>query len=230
MLCRCAFAVAAAAAVGSCSGRSGLRRVEHLEASANIRLDVDAQRFEEPAPGTDLRDTAGAGVAVRGVAGGRVGAAIGVDLGGGAGLQGGFAYHAALRPLGVGLHIGRLASFAVTGGAAIDGVTEHVDFAVRWPLEATLTIEIGDHLHLDGWAELAWISAAGERQSGSESAPFGDELTCGVAVRVGRGETWRLVRWGNGYFIGGTYAELLGVRRVGLMFGYGLNAHYRKDR
>lgn len=217
------------ASLAACSGRSGLRRVEHLEASANLKLATAYDRLDPAPSGSDARDVARATVGIRSIVGGRAGAVLGMDVALGAGLQGGLAYAANLRPLGVGLHIGRFATLGVSAGAGVDGLTDHIGFAVGFPVEATLTLELGRHLHLDGFVESRWIVADDPRQNGSSRAPFGDELSAGAAIRIGRGDTYDgTVRWGNGYFVGAAYGELLGVQSVGLRLGYGVSVHHRR--
>src|SRR5262245_57454701 len=101
--------------VAACSVRQ-LESVEHWRAAAEIDIDSRAIRRKTAVAG-DTLDSADAGLSLRAQGGpGRLGPALGLDLHLGAGLDGGFAYETAFRPLGAGLDLGGLGTLSLTGG------------------------------------------------------------------------------------------------------------------
>jgi hypothetical protein len=67
-----------------------------------------------------------------------------------------------------------------------------------------------------------WVVGAASRDGGSAHAPFGDELSTGVLLRIGRGIVDPGLRWGYGFFVAGTYAEALGGYAWGGLLGYSI--------
>ncbi len=197
-----------------------------LRAAGSLEMDLSLMRRDDPAAAAGLEDTAMAGIGLRAWGGKTAGLMLGLDLRLGAGRGGGFAYDADLMPLGAGVALGPWARFGLLGGIDLSGVTGHVPFAVGFPLEARLELDLGYHVHLAGWAGVRAIAGADARQNGSANAPFGDELRLGATVRGGRGaKRWAEV-WGNGVYLGILYAERLGTRELGAVIGWGITDQY----
>ncbi len=214
-----AHAVPAAAQFG--------RPFSGLRAGANIMLDARYARTDSPSMVSELADTLTAGLRVRAYAGKSIGYMAGIDAHFGAGLQGGFSYDANLLPIGLAVPIGKFALIGIVAGVGVNGVTEHVPFALQFPVEVTVDLQLGSHLHLGGWASTRWIAASESRVGGSDAAPFGDELELAAVLRVGRAGKRRINWWANGYYIGGTYNERMGTRFMGAIFGFSVDMGVR---
>lgn len=201
--------------------------------AADLGMDIRYTRFAPPAADAadamdvERNDSLLAGFTVSGFAGKKaVGYAGAIDVRFGAGVYGGFAYDVALRLLGAGLTVGHHARFSTTVGIGAHGHTGHIPAAMRVPVRATLHLELGRRVHLAGYAQAAFISFADVRQSGSSVAAdalFGDEFNAGGYLRLGKGgRQYDRADWGNGYYLGAEYQEMLGERQVVLLFGYGI--------
>lgn len=193
--------------------------------AADLELDIRYQRFAEPAPGVERNDSVLAGFTAGGFAGKRtLGYVAAVDVRLGAGVYGGFAYDFALRVLGVGLAFGPRVRLSTTTGIGAHGHTGHIPAAMRFPFRATLHIDLGRRVHLSGFAQTTFVSFAEVREQGSDTAPFGDELSAGGYLRLGKGGTqYSRTHWGNGYFLGAAYQEMLGERQLVFTLGYGIS-------
>lgn len=189
-------------------------------------LEIDARYFRLDAPDTAAQppDAVLAGFSIVGFAGKKaVGYAAAFDARVGAGLDGGFAYEFALHPVGMGITIAHVARLLTTFGLGLDGITGHIPVGMRFPLRTTLHLELGRRVHLAGYAQTAWISFADAREDGAESAPFGDELTVGGYLRIGKGDDqYGQMHWGNGYLVGAAYQERLGASQLMFTIGYGI--------
>lgn len=192
--------------------------------TGDLELDLRYTRFGQPEVDQERADSLLAGFGIAGFAGRKtIGYAMAFDIRFGAGMNGGFAYNVALHPLGVGVVLAHAVRFSTTIGIGTQGLTGHIPAALRWPVRATLHLELGRRLHLAGWAQATFISAADSRQSGSESTPFGDELSAGGYLRVGKGgREYGSSEWGNGYLVGAAYQEMLGDRQLMVIVGYGI--------
>jgi hypothetical protein len=188
---------------------------QRMRATGDLALDARATRGAagsvEVGPG--LRATAGRRALAY---------AIGLDLRAGGGLHGGFALDAALLPVGVSIFHGAPASLRVVTGVGVGGVTGHLPFAARFPVEAELEVHPWHALELSAWAETAWV-ARDARHDGASDAPFGDELTLGATVRLGRGKREEYFDWSNGWRLGAMLTERLGEHRLGLVLGWGID-------
>lgn len=199
-------------------------RADDWRFAADLGMDVRYTRFAEPAPGVERNDSLLAGFTIAGFAGKpTVGYAAAIDVRLGAGLHGGFAYDVALRLLGVGVALGHVARFSTTLGVGAHGHTGHVPAVMRWPFRATLHLELGSRVHLAGFAQTAYVNFADAREQGSASAPFGDEFSTGGYMRLGKGgHQYGDATWGNGYYLGSVYQEMLGERQLVVVLGYGI--------
>ncbi|HET9990326.1 MAG TPA: hypothetical protein VFQ65_17465 [Kofleriaceae bacterium] len=140
-----------------------------------------------------------------------------VAIGGQIGRHGGFAYDAAILPLGIGVRLGADSFLALDTGLAAMGATGSLDDAVLVPIQ--LELEYGVTYHLIVRARDSFVFGADGRRDGAPSLPLGDELEGMVGVRVGKSDAANLPM---GYFIGVAYKEMLGTRYVGLSLGYAL--------
>ena len=202
----------------------GAARADRWRFAADLELDLRYTRFAEPDPGVERNDAVLAGFTIAGFAGKKtLGYVAAVDIRLGAGVSGGFAYDVALRLLGAGLALGHRARLLTTVGLGANGHTGHVAAAMRWPVRTTLHLELGRRVHLAGFAEAAFINFATDRDQGSARAPFGDEFRAGGYLRLGKGgRQYGQTDWGNGYFLGAAYQEMLGERQVVMILGYGI--------
>ncbi len=221
--------VATAALVAACLASPAPASAQDwskLRAAGSLEMDLSLMRRDDPAAAGGLQDTALAGIGMRAWGGKTAGLALGLGLHLGAGRGGGFAYDAELLPLGSGVMLGPWARVGLFSGVDISGVTGRVPFAVGFPLEARLELDLGYHVHLAGWAAVRAIAGADARQDGSAHAPFGDELRLGATLRGGRGKKRWAEVWGNGVYVGILYAERLGTRELGAVIGWGITDQY----
>ncbi|HEY6038362.1 MAG TPA: hypothetical protein VIV58_28965 [Kofleriaceae bacterium] len=140
-----------------------------------------------------------------------------VAIGGQIGKHGGFAYDAALLPLGLGVSLGPDSFLALGTGLAAMGATGSLDDAILVPIQ--LELEYGGTYHLTVRARDSFVFGADGRKDGAPSLPLGDELEGMVGIRIGKAETSSLRM---GYFLGVAYKEMLGTRYIGLALGYAL--------
>jgi len=140
-----------------------------------------------------------------------------VAVGGQIGRHGGFAYDAALLPLGLGVALGPDSFLALGTGVAAMGATGSLDDAILVPIQ--LELEYGETYHLTLRARDSFVFGADGRKDGAPSLPLGDELEGMVGIRIGKVDS-SSVRMG--YFLGVAYKEMLGTRYIGLTLGYAL--------
>ncbi|HTJ43197.1 MAG TPA: hypothetical protein VL463_13925 [Kofleriaceae bacterium] len=148
--------------------------------------------------------------------------AAGIDVRAGGGVHGGFALDTALYPIGISLFEGSPVSFRIVGGVGVGGVSGHLPFAARIPVEAELEIHPVRVIELSAWGECAFV-ARDARDHGAADALFGDELTLGATIRVGRGAHQSQWHWSNGWRLGATMTERVGERAYGLVIGWGID-------
>ena len=144
-------------------------------------------------------------------------------VGGQVGRHGGFAYDAAVMPLGLGVRLGSDSFLALGTGLAAMGATGSLDDAILVPIQ--LQFEYGDTYHLIVRARDSFVFGADGRSNGAPSLPIGDELEGMVGVRVGKSENPSMPM---GYFPGVAYKEMLGTRYIGLSLGFALGGTDRK--
>jgi len=191
--------------------------------AAAIRIDAAAMRAQPPPTGgTAAAPWSGMfGAGARGFAGPTVGWIAGLDAHLGASWPAGALVDFNLRPLGLGLCSHGIL-LGVVAGVGAGGVPRRIPFGLQIPVEALLEADLGSAAHIGAWTSVSWVKGAGSRRDGSMHAPFGDELSAGAALRMGRGARGRRHRWGNGLLVGVTYAEQLGGRVFGALLGYGI--------
>jgi hypothetical protein len=223
---RAGLAIAVLSAVAD---SAAARPFDDWKAAAALRYDLAFHRRTDGAdaagePLADLDGLALAGLRLRGLAGPHpIGLALGVDVHGGGGTGGGFAWEADLYPFGLGARLGRHGAIAILAGIGGSGVTDRIPAGAQFPIEAWAELGLGAHLRLAVWASAAWISGADAREDGAPTAPFGDELVAGAAFRIGRRfHDWGF-RSGNGWFLGLEYAEQMGATFAGLTLGYSVD-------
>ena len=204
-------------------GPSSLNRVERWRASADIAIDARGLRRRAPVAGQDDRDSVDGGLSLRAQGGpGRLGYALGVDVHLGAGTGGGFAYDAALHPLGIGLALGAVGSLALTAGYGVNGVTGHVPLVHELPVELRLGVDLNPRIHVRLFAMISALAADVEEPGGERAR----NRRVGATLRLGKGGQRDRERWGNGLFLGVIAGDRLGVRELGLVAGYGISDRY----
>ena len=205
-------------------------RPQKLSASGTVLVDTRCGALGGAEALDNLDYTLTAGATLRAVIRrGWLAYAAGLDYQFGGGVPGGFAYEVNLYPLGIGTNLGRVAYLAVVIGVGASGVTPHrMPFAVQFPAELYFETELGARLRLRLWGRAAWTLGAEARASGTPSAAFADESALGATLRLGRRiDKWRY-RSGNGYYLGASYAERMGMEVVTVMFGYSVNFGYHR--
>lgn len=174
----------------------------------------------------DLRDPIGGSewtislaAHVRGMLGKRIGYAYGVDFDFGSTNTGGFLYDWSMYPFGIGIEGGG-ARLGVAIGGGLSGITgDRVGLAWQIPVETFLTITAGKTLALSAWGRTQWVFREDPRQSGSDSAPFGDELRAGLALEILFTSDREKPTLRRGLSISLTYGELMGIRTIGIGIG-----------
>ena len=213
----CAFSVPAdAEPLGGWQGAMGLR------------MDANYSRVDAPELTGGTQDIVLAGFSLRAFGSkAPVGYLVGADMHFGGGIQGGFAYEASISLLGIGVQVGHWLTFGVILGAGVDGVTDNIPFAVQFPAELMLDVDLGRRIHLSAWGTGKWLTSSDERQDGAQNVSAFDEVRAGVALRLGKGFRESVQSWGNGYFVGAQYAERMGTKFVGAIFGFGINMTFK---
>lgn len=189
----------------------------HYELQGLRAYDRDATM---PAAMSAPRDHVLAGARLHGFIGNRsFGYHVGLDLAaGGTVAAGGFAYDVALFPAGVAWRFAETSFVTLGIGVGASGATGSLDDAATFPLEARF--ELGRGIRVLGRARATFLAAADTRQDG---ARFADELEAMLALRLGRAYTDWGFPTGNGYFVGASYREALGVRFAGVVIGYSID-------
>lgn len=204
----------------------GVAHAQFRDWKASADLDIDAQY----ARGIELSDAeqregeASFGLRLRGTAGKNpVQYGLGLGYRFGASHPGGFLYAVELLPIGAGLVFSDRLRLVVRGGAGFSGVTGRVPFAGDFPIEARLDLRLTGWLALGGFARVSWTTAS-EREDGTTAIDFGDELSAGARLRIGRHyDHGRGMRGNDGYYLAAFVNESLGSRFVGGAFGYAID-------
>ncbi len=177
----------------------------------------------------DLDGLGLAGLRLRGFVGRKapVGYLIGLDLQAGATNPGGFAYQVDLYLAGVGVRLGKVGALGLGTGVGGAGATGTLDDAVVLPVEAFVNLDLGSRVRLMARGRITWLAAASDREHGSPTIGWADELDATVALRLGRRYRDFGFPSGNGYFAGVAYRESLGTRFIGAVVGYSLDVGTR---
>lgn len=154
-----------------------------------------------------------------------VGLAAGAGYQFGASVPGGFAYEAHLMPFGIAGFVDGIGWLAVIGGGDLSGVTTRVAFAARVIAEARVELQLPGPFHFAAFVRPAWL-AVDEREDGSESANFADELDAGAGFRIGGEERRHGIDTSRGLFVGGVMREWLGERGFGIVLGYTVDGQF----
>jgi hypothetical protein len=178
------------------------------------------ERTEMPAAMSAPSDVVLAGARLHGFIGNKwLGYHAGLDLAAGGTIgAGGFAYDVALFPAGIALRFAETSFVSLGLGVGASGATGTLDDAATFPVEARF--ELGRGIRVLGRARATFVAGADGRQDGAQLA---DELEAMLALRVGRAYTDWGFPTGNGYFIGATYREALGVKFAGAVIGYSID-------
>ena len=161
----------------------------------------------------------------------RVGWHVGIDGAAGA-TEGraGFAYDVAFLPIGVAFRWGDTQMIGIGTGIGAMGAVGTLDDAVTFPIEAFAELALGSHVRILARARMSYLSGAGDRERGSPTISFADEVDGMLGLRIGHVYSEYLPA-GNGYFVGAAYREMLGAKFVGLVIGYSIDLAYpSRDR
>lgn len=218
-----------ATTVGGCASDEGGRRslADRSAFATWIKIDAGGSRFTSDRAGgaAPVDGTGQFGVGARAFAGPTIGWVGGVDAHLGASVPAGGLYDFNLSPIGLGVY-GHGVLVGAMGGFGVGGIVGRVPVGFQLPVEAVLDVDLGTHVHAGAWAGVRWVVGAASRDGGSAHAPFGDELSSGVLLRIGRGFFEQgprgYLRWGYGPFLAGTYAEALGGHAWGGLLGYSI--------
>jgi hypothetical protein len=200
----------AAAASSACSARQ-LSRMDRWHGGGRLAHDLAYRRAVEDAP---INGIVVGSIAARGFASpSRAGWAFGVDVAAGGAHPRGFAWRAAISPVGLGTRLGSHGVVGIIGGVGGSGITGRVAAALELPAELFLTLRVGSRAAVSLWVQPAWLP--------SESRS--DEVRAGLTLRLGRAYH----RWGfdagNGYHLGVVASDELGARFLGATLGYDLD-------
>ncbi len=152
------------------------------------------------------------------------GAAVFIDAHFGAGLTGGFAYNFDFHPFGLSLYDtneGKI-SLGLTTGIQLQGVTGRQFFRTAIPLRLFLNFKIQSWAYVHVWGGID-TNLGDSRSEGSKHALWADELRTGMRIRLGPNRSKKMgsgrLSSGNGYFVGTTYSERLGLSFWGFVVG-----------
>lgn len=225
-------ALALAAAIGllapsaARAQRAAYARPDELPAEGfPMVLDVSAQgrfaRVLDPGRVAGFSDAGSFALRSRMLIGRRVGYVVGFD-GEIGGSDNGPVYGATLHFAGIGARWGLANVVALDVGVGLDGVTDSVPLAGRFPVQLSLGWSLGP-VRLDAYAAVAWVIGTAERRGGSSWLPGGDELDAGLRVRLGRQRRyWSTTNAGGGPALGVVYREFMGTRSLGLVLSIDL--------
>jgi hypothetical protein len=155
---------------------------ERLRSNAEVSLNLDGRLLRDrPSPDEHGRALA-LSFHARGANTDPVGFAAGLDAA--AGGFDGFVYEA--RALaGVSTSIGSVLTLGLLGGVGVSGWTgDRVPSSLELPVETFVLVDFGEVTRLSLFSQLRFTPTREARRSGSEAAPFGDELALGAAVLV----------------------------------------------
>jgi hypothetical protein len=139
------------------------------------------------------------------------------------GSNAGIVYGASAYVAGTGLRWNNGNLIAICGGVGVDGVKNAVPFAVRYPAELRTELSMGP-IRTTLWARTWWLANPKERQEGSSTLSFVDEMDAGLLFRFGKQHRyWSRVNAGGGLAIGVLYREFMGARSLGVVLGLNLS-------
>lgn len=207
--------VALHAATGCTGGWRQARGAATLHYEAQALVADDA-----PGP-TRLKGQGIAGIGMRALVGKQhLSYVAGFELGAGFTVPAGFAYRAALLPIGIGWRWPR-AFIALAGGIGAEGATARIDDAGitfgEFSIEAALTTR----------TRLMLRASAGYAFGGAADAPVFDGV---VALRLSRQYDQFGVLSSNGYYLGAAVHRIAATPFIGIAFGYAIDAHMRESR
>ncbi len=192
--------------------------------AAGVKMDVEYTTFDDPDAMALPSDTVAGGLDLWGTIGSTAQFLAAIDLRFGGAVEGGFSYEMDLYPFGLGLQLGTFGFIGVAGGIGFSGVTGQIPFARQIPVRAMIQLNLHERLQVEGFGVGKFIGARA-RTDGAEHLGF-DEIKAGALIRVGKGGSQRYNKWGNGYYVGATYSELLGVRSYSMLIGYSISLFY----
>ena len=196
-----------------------------LRGAAGLKLDVEYTRFDDPDNMSVPADTVVGGIDLWGTIGTALQYFAAIDVHFGGAVNGGFAYEMDFYGFGLGIQLGSFAFAGVAAGIGFSGVTGEIPFARQFPIRGILQLNLHKRLHIEGFA-IGKAIGARARNNGTDAFGGFDEIKAGVLLRIGKGGGNAYQRWGNGYFVGATYSELLGVRSYGALLGYSISIAY----
>lgn len=222
----CALALAAFAAPSiAAAQRAEYARPDELRGELPHHLDVSLRlgytRVVESGRAGSFANAGAFSLRTRALVGRTVAWCGGLD-GEVGGADAGFAYGVTAYLLGGGVRWGRGNALCLTGGAGLGAVGDAVPFAGRFPVELSVTQQLGP-VRLLAWAHAAWVLGDDRRRDGSTTLPFADEAEVGISVRLGKQhQYWSSTSAGAGPSLGVVYREFMGARAVGVVLGLDL--------
>jgi len=193
--------------------------------AAGVKMDVEYTTFDDPDQMAPPTDTVVGGLDLWGTIGTAVQFLAAIDLHFGGGVEGGFAYEMDFYGFGLGFQLGTFAFVGAAAGIGFSGVTGEIPFARQIPIRGLLQLNLHERLQIEGYGVGKFIGARA-RNNGTDSLGGFDEFKAGVLLRIGKGGGNTYQKWGNGYFVGATYSELLGMRSYGAVVGYSISLAY----
>lgn len=222
---RIVMAAALGALVAGSAGSAHGQFWSKIRGAAGVKLDTEYTRFDAPDTMATPSDYMVGGIELWGTAGRGLQFLGAIDLHFGGAIDGGFAYEMDLYPFGIGMQVGSFAFFGVAVGIGFSGVTSEVPFARQIPVRAMLQLNLHERVHIETYGIGKLISARA-RTDGTDALAGFDEVKAGALLRIGKGGEQRYQKWGNGYFLGVTYSELLGMKSYGALVGYSISLAY----
>jgi hypothetical protein len=215
-------AAAALALVLVATGCSALRRLVDVRAGGAAAYDVGYRRAVAESPPAEGVITASA--KARAFASpARVGYAFGADLAAGFSHPRGFAWRAAVYPLGFGTRLGRRGLAGVVAGGGGSGITGRVPASLELPVEAFTTIRLGGRSAVSLWVQPAWLPFSDTRANGAPDVGVVDELRAGLTFRAGGARRRYGTVSGSGPHLGVLFTEDSGARYIGVTVGWDLD-------
>jgi hypothetical protein len=180
--------------------------------------------FADPALVGDVDRFATVGARSRGVVR-ALHLALGLDSQLGGGFNGGFVYRARVGA-GLGRTFARTFAAGLLVGLGIDGITgDRVPLAAEVPVELFVSGNVGPYNHFLVWARNSFVYGSEARDGGADAALFGDEMSLGIGIGLGKNRV-AVGHWkGRGVLLGVEYRELMGTSSLGFTLAYSSSSH-----
>gem|GEM_PF-6416260 len=226
MTCRRILMAAVLVVVVAGTGLSAHAQMwRRIRGAAGLKLDTEYTRFDSPDSMATPSDYLVGGLELWGTAGSALQFLAAIDLHFGGAIDGGFAYEMDLYPFGIGAQLGTFAFVGVAAGIGFSGVTSEIPFARQVPIRAMVQLNLHERVQIEAYG-VGKLIGARARNDGTDALAGFDEIKAGALLRIGKGGEQYYQKWGNGYFVGVTYSELLGMKSYGAVIGYSISLAY----